>query len=73
MADLSNTTAAIRPAGIWQFILPSAVGVLITSQQYQRGFYSARESAVIAASFSISSLPFCLFTTEFIGLGHLIY
>ncbi len=61
--------SAIDAAASW--LSAAAVGIMITSQQYQRGFYSARESAVIATNFSITSLPFCLFTTEFIGLGHM--
>jgi nucleoside recognition membrane protein YjiH len=55
------------------WLTAAAVGITITSQQYQRGFYTARESAVIATNFSITSLPFCLLTTEFIGLGHAFF
>ncbi|MCZ6831239.1 MAG: YjiH family protein [Gammaproteobacteria bacterium] len=61
--------SAIDATASW--LAAAAVGILITSQQYQRGYYSAREAAVIATNFSITSLPFCLFTTEFIGLGHM--
>ncbi|PPV34996.1 YjiH family protein [Ectopseudomonas oleovorans] len=47
------------------------VGVLITAQQYQKGFYSARESAVIATNFSIASIAFSLLITSFMKLDHL--
>ncbi len=47
------------------------VGVLITTQQYQGGFYSKRESAVIATNFSIASIAFSLVVADFIGIGHL--
>lgn len=47
------------------------VGVLITAQQYQKGFYSAREAAVIATNFSIASIAFSLLITNFMKLDHL--
>ena len=46
------------------------VGILITSQQFEGGYYSKRESAAIAACFSIVSLPFCVVVAKFAGLGH---
>lgn len=47
------------------------VGVLITTQQYEQGFYSKREAAVIATNFSIASIAFSLLISNFIGLDHL--
>lgn len=47
------------------------VGVLITAQQYQKGFYSAREAAVIATNFSIASIAFSLLISSFMKLDHL--
>lgn len=47
------------------------VGVFITSQQYERGFYTAREAAVICTNFSVVSVSFALVVINFIGLGHL--
>ncbi len=47
------------------------VGVYITSQQYERGFYSAREAAVICTNFSVVSVSFSLVVINTIGLGHL--
>ncbi|GGO75501.1 membrane protein [Marinobacterium nitratireducens] len=47
------------------------VGVLITTQQYEQGFYSKREAAVIATNFSIASIAFSLLISSFIGLDHL--
>ena len=46
------------------------VGILITSQQYESGYYSKREAAAIATNFSIVSLPFCVVVANFAGLGH---
>ncbi len=36
------------------------VGVVLTTQQYERGYYTAREAITIATCFSAVSLPFCL-------------
>lgn len=47
------------------------VGILITSQQYDRGNYSGREAAVIATNFSVVSVPFCLIVADAVGLSHL--
>lgn len=47
------------------------VGVLITAQQYERGFYNRREAAVIATNFSIVSIAFSLLITSFIGINHM--
>jgi len=51
----------------------SSVGVMITSLQYDRGYYSGREAAVIATNFSVVSLPFCLIVAQFAGLGHMFF
>ncbi|WOJ96323.1 YjiH family protein [Congregibacter brevis] len=58
--------AAIDALASW--LAAAAVGVLITISQYERGHYTRREAIVIATNFSITSLPFCLFVIEFIGL-----
>lgn len=53
----------------WMAAAP--VGVLITSQQFDRGNYSGREAAVIATNFSVVSVPFCVIVAEFVGLAHM--
>lgn len=47
------------------------VGVLITMQQFEKGFYNRRESAVIATNFSVVSIAFSLVVIHFVDLGHL--
>ncbi|MBR5794742.1 MAG: YjiH family protein [Erysipelotrichaceae bacterium] len=37
-----------------------SIGVLLTSKQYEEGFYSKREATVIATTFSAVSITFCL-------------
>jgi nucleoside recognition membrane protein YjiH len=63
--------SCIDAVASWMAAAP--VGVLITSQQYDRGFYSGREAATIATNFSVVSLPFCLVVAQFTGLGHLFF
>lgn len=47
------------------------VGVLVTTKQYEEGFYTKREAAVIATNFSIASIAFSLVVVNFIGLSHM--
>ena len=49
----------------------ATLGVIITYQQYERGYYSQREAAVIATNFSVASIAFTLLITGFIGLNHM--
>ena len=46
------------------------VGVLITSQQFDKGNYSGREASVIATNFSVVSVPFCVIVADFVNLSH---
>ncbi|KAB7704827.1 YjiH family protein [Bacillus aerolatus] len=47
------------------------VGVLVTTKQYDEGYYTKREAAVIATTFSIASVAFSLVIANVIGIGHL--
>lgn len=47
------------------------IGVLLTSKQYEEGFYTKREAAIIGTSFSVVSITFCLVVISQVGLGHL--
>ncbi|TVT29736.1 YjiH family protein [Salinicoccus cyprini] len=44
------------------------VGVLLTSNQYEKGFYSKREASVIATTFSVVSITFSIVILDLIGL-----
>lgn len=55
------------------FISSSNIGVLVTGQQYRRGFYTGREGAVIATNFSVVSLPFALVIADVSGLAHMFF
>ncbi len=48
-----------------------SIGILLTSKQYEQGFYSKREAAVIGTTFSAVSITFSLIVLTNVGLGHL--
>ncbi len=47
----------------------SSVAILVTVRQYESGFYSRREAAVIATNFSVVSIPFVVLTSQVAGIG----
>lgn len=47
------------------------VGVVLTREQYENGFYTGREAAVIATNFSAVSLPFALVVSEVLEVTHM--
>ena len=48
-----------------------SIGVLLTSKQYEDGFYSKREATVIATTFSAVSITFSLVVISEVGLEHM--
>jgi len=48
-----------------------SIGVLLTSKQYENGFYSKREATVIATTFSAVSITFALVVISEVGLEHM--
>jgi len=47
------------------------IGILLTSKQYEEGFYSEREAAVIGTTFSAVSITFSLVVISQVGLSHM--
>ncbi|QHS23628.1 YjiH family protein [Virgibacillus sp. MSP4-1] len=47
------------------------IGVLLTSKQYEQGYYTKREAAVIGTTFSVVSITFCIVVIEQVNLEHL--
>ncbi len=43
-------------------------GVIVTKMQYQEGYYTKRESAVVASCFSIVSISFCTIVARTLGI-----
>lgn len=56
---------------IASFIGNGSVGVVITKKQYDQGYYTGREAAVIATCFSVVSIAFCLVVAKFMKVDHL--
>lgn len=44
------------------------VGVVLTTKQYEEGYYTAREAITISTCFSAVSLPFCLVIAAMLGV-----
>lgn len=47
------------------------VGVVLTTTQYEKGYYTGREAITIASCFSAVSLPFCLVIAAMLKVDHL--
>ena len=47
------------------------IGVLLTSKQYDDGFYTKREAAVIGTTFSLVSITFSLVVIDTVGLSRM--
>lgn len=47
------------------------IGVLLTSKQYEDGYYTKREAAVIGTTFSVVSITFTLVVIEQVNLGYM--
>lgn len=47
------------------------IGVLLTSKQYETGFYTKREAAVIGTTFSVVSITFSLVVLAEVDLAHM--
>lgn len=47
------------------------LGVMLTNNQYEEGYYTQREAAVIATTFSAVSITFCLVVLAEVGLTRL--
>lgn len=49
----------------------SNAAVLLTEKQYNTGYYTAREAAVIMTNFSVVSIPFCYIVASILNVQHL--
>ncbi len=47
------------------------IGVLLTSKQYEEGYYTEREACIIGTSFSLVSVTFSLVIIDTVGLAHM--
>ncbi|MFK7864885.1 MAG: YjiH family protein [Pseudohongiellaceae bacterium] len=51
----------------------SSVGTILTIRQYEQGFYSAREAAVVVTNFSAVSLPFSVVIAQMANIGDVFF
>jgi len=63
--------SSIDSMASWMGAAPA--GVLVTMKQYDEGYYTKREAAVIATTFSVASVAFSLVVANVIGIGHLFF
>lgn len=47
------------------------IGVLLTNKQYEQGYYTKREAAVIGTTFSVVSITFSIVILSYLNLEHL--
>ena len=46
------------------------IGVLLTSKQYEEGYYTKKEAAIVGTTFSVVSITFSIVIIEYVGLGN---
>lgn len=51
----------------------SSVGTILTVRQYEEGYYSAREAAVVVTNFSAVSLPFSVVIGQMARIDHVFF
>lgn len=49
------------------------IGVLLTNRQYEEGYYTKREAAVIGTTFSVVSITFSIVVLAQLGLSHMFF
>ena len=49
----------------------SNAAVILTREQYMKGFYTRREAGYIMTNFSLVSIPFCLLVADTVGIANL--
>lgn len=49
----------------------SNAAVILTREQYMKGFYTRREAGYIMTNFSLVSIPFCLMVADTMGISNI--
>lgn len=68
MRPLFNLPGRSTVDNLASWVGDGTVGVILTSKQYEDGFYSKREASVIASTFSVVSITFTIVILDLIGL-----
>lgn len=69
MRPLFKTPGRSSIDALTSWIGDGTIGVLMTSKQYEMGNYTKKEAAIIATSFSIVSITFCIVVLETVDLS----
>lgn len=54
---------------IASFLGDGTIGIVVTDQQYQKGYYTQREAVIIATSFSIVGISFAAVVADFLNFS----
>ena len=71
MRPVFNLPGASAIDCIASWLGDGTIGVLLTSNQYEDGYYTEREACVIGTTFSLVSITFSLVVCDTVGLSHM--
>ncbi len=71
MRPIFNLPGASAIDCIASWLGDGTIGVLLTSKQYEDGYYTEREACVIGTTFSLVSITFSLVIVDTVGLSHM--
>lgn len=71
MRPIFNLPGASAIDCIASWLGDGTIGVLLTSNQYEDGYYTEREACVIGTTFSLVSITFSLVVVDTVGLSHM--
>src|SRR5690606_29643291 len=57
------------PISLTSWIGDGTIGVLLTSKQYEEGYYTKKEAAIIGTTFSVVSITFSLVIIDTVGMS----
>ena len=52
------------------FVGDGTIGIVVTDQQYEKGYYTQKEAAIIATTFSLVGISFAILMAELLQLSH---
>lgn len=53
------------------FVGDGTIGIVVTDQQYEKGYYTQKEAAIIATSFSLVGISFAIMMADLLRLSHI--
>lgn len=71
MEKLFKIPGSATVNAITSFVGDGTLGLIVTDDQYKRGYYTQREAYLIATNFSIVGIAFATAVAEELGLGHI--